>query len=159
MSVIGEVKDAVEVGLATLSYLKARKVDKHTRSVVDSLRRIYFEQSTLDLIRRIPAAATVDRHDLVRRLEQKLLGGRYEVHNSLQVLAEEGLNEKLSLKQCRLIDLIGKGKGQIRSKIFHTLREAIESDRMDVLSGLLKDIDGLNTAIEELEEKLGERRD
>jgi hypothetical protein len=158
MSVIGEVKDALEVGLLALNYLNAREVDEHTRAVIGSLRRIYFEQSTLELIKDIPAAAEADRHDLVRRLEQKLLEGRYEVHRSLKVLAEEGLNAELSLRQRRLIDLICMGKGQIRSKIFYSIRKAVESDGLNIVSELLEDIDKLNTAIEEVEEKLGERR-
>jgi hypothetical protein len=159
MVLISEAKDALEVGLVALNYLKARGVDTHTRAVIDSLRRIYFERSTLELIKSIPTASETDRRDLVRRLEQKLLEGRYEVHRSLKLLADEGLNAELSLRQRRLIDLICMGKGQIRSKIFHSIRKATESNRMNIVSELLEDIDKLNTAIEEVEEKLGESRD
>jgi hypothetical protein len=158
MGYISDVKDALEVALVTLNYLNARKVDEHTREAVDSLRRIYFEKSTLELIKDIPKVAKTDREELVRKLELKLLRGRYEVHRSLQVLADEVLNEKLSLRQQRLIDLIRMGKGQVRSKIFHSIRQGIESDRLHIVSELLEDIEKLNTAIEEVEEKLGESR-
>ena len=158
MNFVGEVKDALEVGLAVLNHLKAREVDKHTCEVIGSLRKIYFERSTSELIRDILTATETDRRDLVRRLEQKLMEGRYEVHRSLQILADEGLNAGLSLRQRRLIDLIRMGKEQIRTKIFHSIRNAIESNELHIVSELLRDIDKLNTAIEEVEEKFGERR-
>jgi hypothetical protein len=154
---VGDVVTFFELGWKIVNYLKNAPLNKKSQEIIDSLRRIYFERSTIKLLENLRETNKSDRLEIMRQLEHKLLSGRHEVQRSLASLEQEGLLSSLSIKQRRLLTQIRDEKVRVRSLIFYDVRALIEANNLkpidSALDRILDQIKSLNGAIEEVEEK------
>jgi hypothetical protein len=154
---VGDLVTSLELGWKFVSYLKNAPLNKKSQEIIDSLRSIYFERSTIELLVNLRETNKSDRLEIMRQLEHKLLSGRHEVQRSLASLEQEGLLTSLSIKQRRLLTQIINDKVRVRSLIFYEVDELIKANNLELfdsaLDRILDQIKSLNGAIEEVEEK------
>ena len=147
-----DAKTLILMGQSLLKGAAKEKNLERRKRIISTLKIIYFEDSTISLIRQTRSKTRVESDEAARLLQLKLLDGRYQVDRSLTILRDEGVDFSLTLKQRRLFDLICFGKVHVRQELFRI----IDGADADVFEATLASIEKLNSEIEELEEKFHE---